>query len=185
MWYSLKQKLNEPESSIELKGSYDDFSNFFLNIHSNTKIIDITGIAQEGLSIDDLIILDYLAEIRMPNIPIFSKKFVEQMSDKLNGIVEFYPCKIYHRNKCFNFYIGKILNILPIIDIANSGFRLLTDGSKTLTQPIAINSNISEDKMIVRDDNYLTRYFVSDKFKEIVESRKLQIDFYKVSNSFW
>lgn len=185
MWYTLMANLNKRESYIEINGSYDRFYGYFLDLDDNVNLGNITATTQEGLTNKDLSRLDYLDEVRMPNLPIFSKKFFDLMSYNLKEFMTLHPCSITFQNTIFTFYIGRILNVIPMIDYDKSGFRLLTDGSKVLDTPIFIRDDINQDIIIARDIDNETYFFVNNTFKEMVESQNLNIKFLESTYSFW
>lgn len=156
MWYDLRTSLNKKETLVELSGSYQNMQNYFILNIDNDKFIQnapLRGIAQDGFTPKLLLNADYLDDVRMGNIPIFSKKFVEALGDKLQEYIEFYPCLIYLHDVEYPFYLARIKNRLSVIDEQKSGYRILTDGSKIIDEPIIIREEVNEGLLIVRTKN--------------------------------
>jgi hypothetical protein len=188
MWYFLQPATNKRDTLIEINGSYDRITSYFLsNVNDGrfSKNLKLTAIAQEGLTNKMLSELDYLEDIKMGNIPVFSEKFKNTMNEYLTDKVDFYPCEVYLKNTYYQFYAVKIGNVVPIIDYKKSGYRILTDGSKILSEPRIIKEEVDENLLIVRDSEYTSVVVVSDLFKQIVEKEKLKIRFYDTAKTFW
>lgn len=188
MWFNLISTLNKPDTLIEIQGSYNKITDFFWGKEDSLRYLNETGfikaVAQSGFTEKDLNNCDYLDCVSM-SIPLFSERFFEKMEVYLKEQMDFYPCKIHLGDKVFSFYLGKIKNVGHAIDETASGHRKLTDGSKILSEPIIIKNNLDENFLIVRDVDYLTQFFVSSKFKELVINNGMNIGFYDMSKSFW
>lgn len=74
---------------------------------------------------------------------------------------------------------------MPIIDYGKSGYRMLSDGSKIVNEPIIIKEDVDEKMLIVRDSTYKSKIVVSDLFKQFVENEKLSVGFYNTAQTFW
>lgn len=188
MWYFLQIATNKRDTLIEINGSYDRITSYFLSNVNNEKFsknLKLTAIAQEGLTNKMLSKLDYLEDIRMGNIPVFSEKFKNTMSKYLADKVDFYPCEVYLNSACYQFYAVRVNNVAPIIDYEKSGYRILTDGSKILSEPRIVKEEIDENLLIVRDSEYISVVVVSNLFKQIVEKEKLNVGFYHTAQTFW
>ena len=188
MWYNLRTKTNKRETYIELNGSYEKMSEYFFSNIENEKFISnvkFSGVAQSGFTDKLLSQTDYLENASFGGIPVFSERFAGKMGQYLSGKVEFYPCQISLGENRYNFYLCRVKNIMPIIDYEKSGFRLLTDGSKIVDEPIIIKEDVDKNLLIVRDSKYKPTVVVSDLFKEIAEKEKMKIGFYNTAETFW
>lgn len=188
MWYFLQTSTNKKSTLIELEGSYEKIRNFFLSNGKDEmfeKYLGLTAIAQKGFTNKMLNELDYLEDIRMGNIPVFSERFKRIMEPYLTNIVDFYPCQINLNDNLYRFYAVRIKNIIPIIDYEKSGYRTLTDGSKIVSEPIIIKGNINPNILIIRDSKYKSTVVVSEVFKQIVESKKLKVNFHNTEETLW
>lgn len=188
MWYFLESKINKEETFIELEGSYNKLTAYFFSNIQDNKYVDnmrFSGIAQKGFTHNLLSKTDYLINTRFGGIPIFSERFMEKTSQYLSDKIDFYSCKILLNKEYYNFYIGRIRHILPIIDYEKSGYRQLANGDKILSEPTIIKEDVDERLLIVRDSTYKSIFVVSDLFKQIVEKEKLQIGFHNTAKTFW
>lgn len=188
MWYFLQSALNKPNTFIEINGSYNNMTNFFLSNIDNDKFIKnvkFSAVAQSGFTKKTLLEVDYLNDIRMGNIPVFSERFVDCMNEYLSHVVEFYPCNILFDGRDYKFYISRIKQILPAIDKEASGYRLLADGSRIIDEPIIIRKEVEQSLLIVRDVSYKSIVIVSELFKEIAFKKKMKIKFNDTSQTFW
>jgi hypothetical protein len=179
MWYFLQFYYNKPNTYIEINGSFDRINPMFTigyNI-DKLKYFKITANAQKGLTDKLLNEADYLEDIRMGNIPVFSEKFVEKMGNHLSGFIEYYPCNVNLKENNYLFYIAKINNLYSVVNYNKSGKRKLTDGSDIISAPYVIKHEIDEKLLIIRDTEYKTKVIVSELFKKIVEENKLKIKF--------
>jgi hypothetical protein len=188
MWYFLETVINKKETLIDLNGSYDKMTKYFFSDIEDKKYIDnvkFSGVAQKGLTHKLLSQTDYLKNARFGGIPLFSERFMEKTNQYLSDKINFYPCQILLNEESYNFHLCRVKHIMPIIDYEKSGYRMLTDGSKILSEPIIIKEDIDEKLLIVRDSTYKSTFVVSDLFKQIVENEKLKIGFYNTAQTFW
>lgn len=144
-----------------------------------------SGIAQGGFTYKLLSQTDYLVNSRFGGIPIFSERFINKTSQYLSDKIDFHLCKIFFNKESYNFYLGKIKHILPIIDYKKSGYRQLADGRKILSDPVVIKEDIDDKLLIIRDSTYKSIFVASDLFKQIIEKEKLNIGFYNTVHTFW
>jgi hypothetical protein len=133
--------------------------------------------AQTSLTDEHIAKADFLDAI--VSIPIFSDRLVKKLQDRLSGDLLFYPCTV---NQSHIFHAGKILKSLKIIDYSNSKYMPLSDPNEPpiLFEPKFISPQ--SDFFIARDINESTRYVVSDKFKNLMESEGFEINFKKANN---
>jgi hypothetical protein len=188
MWYFLQSILNKPNTFIEINGSHGSMTKYFLSNVDNEKFIDnvkFSAVAQSGFTKKTLLDMDYLHDIRMGNIPVFSERFVDSMNEYLHQMVDFYPCRVLLNGDDYQFYISRIKQVLSVIDKDASGYRTLTDGSKIIDEPIIIKQTIEQSLLIVRDADYKSIVIVSELFKDIATKKKLKMKFYDTSQTFW
>ena len=89
MWYFL---ISNSDSYIEIQGSYDRVRNiFFSNQREPIENLELTAIAQEGLTKEILLEVDYLEDVIMGSIPVFSARFKEVIQPHLNGEMDLMP----------------------------------------------------------------------------------------------
>lgn len=89
MWYFL---ISNSDSYIEIQGSYDRVRNiFFSNQREPIENLELTAIAQEGLTKEILLGVDYLEDVIMGSIPVFSARFKEVIQPHLNGEMDLMP----------------------------------------------------------------------------------------------
>lgn len=177
--YEISSPIENSNSRVEfIKNEAGHLFEFFMsseNQHLPPKNIKL--IAQRNLTNEQITKADFLDAII--NIPIFSDRLVKKLQDKLSGDVLFYPCSV---NQSHIFYIGKILKSLKIIDCSNSKYIPLSNPNDPpiLFEPKFISPQ--SDFFIARDITESTRYVVSDKFKNLIESEGFEINFKKVNN---
>ena len=128
---------------------------------------------------------DYLKNSRFGGIPVFSERFMKKTKKVLSDKVDFYPCQILLNEKSHNFFLCRVKQSMPIINYGESGYRMLSDGSKIVNDAIVIKEDVDEKLLIVRDSTYKSKIVVSDLFKQIVENEKLNVGFYHTTQTFW
>ena len=173
MWFFLRKSINKKDTFVTLNGSYDKLSRyFFSDIEDEKYIVNVkfSGVAQNS---------------RFGGIPLFSQRFMERTKQYLSGKIDFHPCQILLNDVTYVFYLGRIKCIKPIIDYEKSGYRILTDGSRILSEPKVIKDSIDEEMLIVRDAIYKSTFAVSELFKRMVEKEKLNVGFDNTSSTFW
>ena len=89
MWYFL---ISNSDSYIEIQGSYDRVRKiFFSDQREPIENLELTAIAQEGLTKEILLEIDYLEDVIMGGIPVFSARFKEVIQPHLNGEMDLMP----------------------------------------------------------------------------------------------
>lgn len=177
MWYFL---ISNSDSYIEIQGSYDRVRNiFFSNQREPIENLELTAIAQEGLTKEILLGVDYLEDVIMGGIPVFSARFKEVIQPHLNGEMDFVPCKVLVKNDSYLFYAVRINTIMPIIDYEKSGHRELARGDTIIDDPIIIKEDIDPNLLIVRDAKYMSNFVVSNTLKKLIEKENLKVGFYR------
>ena len=177
MWYFL---ISNSDSYIEIQGSYDRVRNiFFSNQREPIENLELTAIAQEGLTKEILLEVDYLEDVIMGGIPVFSARFKEVIQPHLNGEMDFVPCKVLVKNDSYLFYAVRINTIMPIIDYEKSDHRELARGGTIIDDPIIIKEDIDPNFLIVRDAKYMSNFVVSNTLKKLIEKENLKVGFYR------
>ena len=177
MWYFL---ISNSDSYIEIQGSYDRVRNiFFSNQREPIENLELTAIAQEGLTKEILLEVDYLEDVIMGSIPVFSARFKEVIQPHLNREMDFVPCKVLVKNDSYLFYAVRINTIMPIIDYEKSGHRELARGGTIIDDPIIIKEDIDPNLLIVRDAKYMSNFVVSNTLKKLIEKENLKVGFYR------
>mgnify|MGYP003093946003 FL=1 len=177
MWYFL---ISNSDSYIEIQGSYDRVRNiFFSNQREPIENLELTAIAQEGLTKEILLEVDYLEDVIMGGIPVFSARFKEVIQPHLNREMDFVPCKVLVKNDSYLFYAVRINTIIPIIDYEKSGHRELARGGTIIDDPIIIKEDIDPNLLIVRDAKYMSNFVVSNTLKKLIEKENLKVGFYR------
>ena len=177
MWYFL---ISNSDSYIEIQGSYDRVRKiFFSDQREPVKSLELTAIAQEELTKEILLKVDYLEDVIMGGIPVFSARFKEVIQPHLNGEMDFVPCKVLVKNDSYLFYAVRINTIMPIIDYEKSGYRELARGGTIIDDPIVIKEDIAPNLLIVRDAKYKSNFAVSNILKELIEKENLKVGFYR------
>ena len=177
MWYFL---ISNSDSYIEIQGSYDRVRNiFFSNQREPIENLELTAIAQEGLTKEILLEVDYLEDVIMGGIPVFSARFKEVIQPHLNGEMDFVPCKVLVKNDSYLFYAVRINTIMPIIDYEKSGHRELARGGTIIDDSIIIKEDIDPNLLIVRDAKYMSNFVVSNTLKKLIEKENLKVGFYR------
>lgn len=185
MWYFFDTP--QKDGIVYLDGSYDKMAKLFFSESASSELDNIVFNASSKGEISPGILqkTDFLKNARFGGIPIFSERFKEKMSKYLANQVCFYPCCVTVDNEQSTFFLCRIKNVVPIIDYENSAFRILTDGSQILDDPIVIKDDIEEALLIVQDTMYPSVIVVSDLFKKFAEKEGMNIIFYRVDDSFW
>jgi len=177
MWYFL---ISNSDSYIQIQGSYDRVRKiFFSDQREPVKSLELTAIAQEELTKEILLKVDYLEDVIMGGIPVFSARFKEVIQPHLNGEMDFVPCKVLVKNDSYLFYAVRINTIMPIIDYEKSGYRELARGGTIIDDPIVIKEDIAPNLLIVRDAKYKSNFAVSNILKELIEKENLKVGFYR------
>ena len=177
MWYFL---ISNSDSYIEIQGSYDRVRKiFFSDQREPIENLELTAIAQEELTKEILLEVDYLRDLIMGGIPVFSARFKEVIQPHLNGEMDFVPCKVLVKNDFYLFYAVRINTIMPIIDYEKSGHRELARGGTIIDPPIIIKEDIDPNFLIVRDAKYKSNFVVSNILKELIEKENLKVGFYR------
>lgn len=106
-----------------------------------------------------------------PHIPVFDTKAVSELSCILKNEVEILP--LHFENG--TFYAINVIDVLDCIDYKKSDYKTFRDGKRIMrfTKYSFIESIIKKHNIFKIKDEPLKRPFVSDEFKNIVQSSGL------------
>lgn len=154
-------------SSIKEK-DYSEYYNYFIEGFNDREFLThkkLVFTAQQGYNSDNIEKIDYL-KCSSP-VPIFSQRFVEALQDNLEQDIEFIPCKVICNNISYDFYVGRILKFLPLIDKEKSEYYELSEGEKIIDIPV-FSSSVNTDFYIARDSEEKYIYAITDRMKEFL-----------------
>lgn len=180
MNYRIRTILSKSETLVVFSGNSDRIVKYFVLGNGDGKFLQFSKLVattQNDLQDSDLEVCDYLQAVI--GIPIFSKRFVDTMASALGEEVMFFPIEIQAKKKILTFFLTKINNYKSLIDYEKSGFRLLQDGSKILSTPRIFKESL-EEYYIARDNQTMSEWIISEKFKDLVEKHKLKMKFASV-----
>lgn len=174
--YKLQPKLRTECTYITVKASEDRMFDYFVAPDGNGKFLQymqLTGKADTGVKDSDLEKVDFLKGF--VSLPIFSKQFVELLSEEIGDEITFYPIEIEAKTQKRQFFVGKINRYLNLIDYEKSGTEEI-DGEMELKTfgKVVFKENIP-DFFIARDSKSITDWFISEKLKNRIEKHKLQV----------
>lgn len=176
--------LNSPAKSngdlISISDKQHRIANYFIWNKSDGKFLNfskVIGLAQEYLTEEKILQSDYL-DCNM-SIPIFSKRARDTILDTLPKSMDFQEMSILSQKKELKFYAGKCLNYYNIINNDKSIYRLLTDGSRILSEPV-FNLEIENNFSLARDIENPQIIVASEIFRDVCRKNHLQIGFSKV-----
>ena len=106
-----------------------------------------------------------------PHIPVFDNKAVSELSCMLKNEAEILP--LHSENG--TFYAINVTDVLDCIDYKESEYKTFRDGKRIMrfTKYSFIESIIKKHNIFKIKDEPLKRPFVSDEFKNIVQSSGL------------
>lgn len=140
------------------------------------KFSKLIGLAQDYLTEKKILQSDYL-DCNM-SIPIFSERARDTILKNLSKSIEFQEISILSEKKELKFYAGKCLNYYNIVNKDKSKYRLLTDGSKILSEPV-FNLEIEHNFSLARDIENPQIIVASEIFRDVCMKNFLQIGFSK------
>lgn len=161
-------------SSIKEK-DYEEYYNYFIEGLNDRKFLEhqkLVFTAQQGYNSNNIEKIDYLK--CSSSVPIFSQQFVEILQDKLRQDMEFIPCKVICDNISYDFYVGRILNFIQLIDKEKSEYYELSEGEKIMDIPV-FSSSVNTDFYIARDSEEKNLYAITDKMKEVLIEHNFNI----------
>ena len=106
-----------------------------------------------------------------PHIPVFDNKAVSELSCMLKNEAEILPL----HSEDGTFYAINVIDVLDCIDYKKSEYKTFRDGKRIMcfTKYSFIESIIKKHNIFKIKDEPLKRPFVSDEFKNIVQSSGL------------
>ena len=110
-------------------------------------------------------------------LPTSDIKLLEMRTlDKLKNELDFFPAKLRIKNDEFKVFLGKIKLTARLVDMEKSNFYEI-DGEKFIDYPPIFLENISGFEFCAKDINDDLIWAFSDKFKELVVSNNLKMEF--------
>ncbi len=154
----------------------DRLDDFFVSGKSAPKtpyLPPILGSMQEGVPIKKLLKMDYLPSFG--GIPIFSLRFVEQMSKQLADEAEFFDCKVFCDGTSTTFFVAKLLRRMHLLEYEKSG--VFRDEITFLRN--VVRTDLASSFWIAREEHPLKCYVfvVSEQFRVEALRLGLQMDF--------
>lgn len=104
------------------------------------------------------------------------KLSLNKLAYKLKNELDFFPAKLRIKNDEFKFFLGKIKLTAKLVDMEKSNFYEI-DGEKFIDYPPVFLGNISGFEFCAKDINDDLIWAFSDKFKELVETNNLKMEF--------
>ena len=167
-------------SAVDNKDAYADLKQVdgrivgFINYNEGDYSEEAIFVAQCGYTSKNISETDYVQTI--PKMLLFSEKFVNKFADTLKNELEFFPAKLRIRNNEFKFFLGKIKSSAKLVDLEKSSFYTI-DEEKFIDYPPVFLGNISGFEFCAKDINDDLIWAFSDKFKELVVSNNLKMEF--------
>ena len=146
----------------------------FINYNKGNYTDEAVFIAQSGCTSKNISKTDYIQTI--PKMLLFSETFINKLADKLKNELDFFPAKLRIRNNEFKFFLGKIKSSAELVDLEKSSFYTI-DEEKFIDYPPVFLKNISGFDFCAKDVNDNLIWGFSDKFKDLVDSDDIKIEF--------
>ncbi len=175
MLYQLRTITKKSDAIIDLKSNSSKIFNYFVSNEGDGNFLNFTTVSfttQDGYTIEDLKKSDFLQP--SSNILVFSKKAKELIDLEVGNELIFYPCIVYYRNEKFDFFVCKITSYEFLVNDKTSKFRTLTDGREVLSFPVF--NRTEENFYIAKDQKFKHIYAISEKFANLINEHKLNID---------
>ena len=171
--YQIYSAIDNEEAYVDLK--QDDRKIVeFINYNKGNYTDEAVFIAQSGYTSKNISNTDYIQTI--PKMLLFSETFINKLADKLKNELDFFPAKLRIKNDEFKFFLGKIKLTAKLVDMEKSNFYEI-DGEKFIDYPPVFLGNISGFEFCAKDINDDLIWAFSDKFKELVVSNNLKMEF--------
>ena len=167
-------------SAVDNKDAYADLKQVdgkivgFINYNEGDYSEEAIFVAQCGYTSKNISETDYVQTI--PKMLLFSEKFVNKFADTLKNELEFFPAKLRIKNNEFKFFLGKIKLSAELVDLEKSSFYTI-DEEKFIDYPPVFLKNISGFEFCAKDVNDNLIWGFSDKFKDLVDSDDIKIEF--------
>ena len=146
----------------------------FINYNKGNYTDEAVFIAQSGYTSKNISNTDFIQTI--PKMLLFSETFINKLADKLKNELDFFPAKLRIKNDEFKFFLGKIKLTAELVNMEKSNFYEI-DGEKFIDYPPVFFENISGFEFCAKDINDDLFWAFSDKFKELVVSNNLKMEF--------
>jgi len=153
-------------SAVDNKDAYADLKQDdrkiveFINYNKGNYTDEAVFIAQSGYTSKNISKTDYIQTI--PKMLLFSETFINKLADTLKNELDFFPAKLRIKNDEFKFFLGKIKLTAELVNMEKSNFY---------------DENISGFEFCAKDINDDLIWAFSDKFKELVVSNNLKMEF--------
>ncbi|MWP50398.1 MULTISPECIES: hypothetical protein [unclassified Gilliamella] len=179
MLYELRTSILNEFAIVDLSSIkekyYEKYYNYFIEGFNDRRFLEhkkLVFTAQQGYNSNNIVKIDYL-KCSSP-VPIFSQRFVKTLHNKLSQDIEFIPCKVICNNIIYDFYVGRILNFIQLIDKEKSEYYELSEGEKIIDIPV-YSSSVNMDFYIARDSEEKNLYAITDKMKEMLTEYNFNI----------
>ena len=171
--YQIYSAVDNEDAYADLKqvdGKIVDFINYNKGNYTDEAIF----IAQSGYTSRNISKTDYIQTI--PKMLLFSETFINKLANTLKGELDFFPAKLRIKDDEFKFFLGKIKLTDELVNMEKSNFYEI-DGEKFIDYPPVFFENISGFEFCAKDINDDLIWAFSDKFKELVMTNNLKIEF--------
>lgn len=128
---------------------------------------------QEGIWRAELTDIDFIHSFG--GIPIFSRRFKEEIPTDLFEQLEFHAIDIDCEGSCLQMFAARVRNRIQLVDYEATG--VFREPSQFL--PFRLLPGINENFLIARDTHALCQhvYVVTSRFKALAQELKLKIGF--------
>ena len=171
--YQIYSAVDNEEAYVDLKPD-DRKIVEFINYNKGNYTDEAVFIAQSGYTSKNISNTDFIQTI--PKMLLFSETFINKLADKLKNELDFFPAKLRIKNDEYKFFLGKIKLTAKLVDIEKSNFYEI-DGEKFIDYPPVFFEKISGFEFCAKDINDDLIWAFSDKFKELVVSNNLKMEF--------
>lgn len=174
--YRIDSAIVHPDNYVKYKKDPKELRKFFgLGKGDAEKILRMKIFFDAGEAYDasNIILTDY---INSPVAPLFSKRAVEIIKDRVCDEALFVPVMIRCSGECYEWYACRIDKRVKLINEETSVFRELTDGTKIISLA-RYRTDIEEDFYMAKDIDYNDVLIMSQSFKRICDENNLNIRF--------
>lgn len=158
--YQIYSAINNEDAYADLKQDNRKIVEF-INYNKGNYTDEAVFIAQSGYTSKNISKTDYIQTI--PKMLVFSETFINKLADKLKNELDFFPAKLRIKND-------------ELVNMEKSNFYEI-DGEKFIDYPPVFLGNISGFEFCAKDINDDLIWAFSDKFKELVVSNNLKMEF--------
>lgn len=174
--YRIDSAIVHPDNYVTYKKDPKELRKFFgLGKGDAEKILrmKIFFDAGEAYNASNIILTDY---INSPVAPLFSKRAVEILKDRVCDEALFVPVTIRCSGECYEWYACRIDKRVKLINEETSVFSELTDGTKIISLA-RYRTDIEEGFYMAKDIDYNDVPIMSESFKSICDENNLNISF--------